>query len=806
MFTEMNNSQTHQSSYLWPAGIFFLCAFLVAVACYAAFGNINAIEKTDVNKTLVSVGQLKTGQIRSYLSERKNDAAVILSFLATQSAQSWLAHRGGDAPITLNQLTESVATAYRYRGILLLDAEANVRLNTGRGGILTESGKAVALRAMRERSPASFKIYFGDPSTPEEPILDTYVPVMGPDGKTVIGMVVLRNELKFLFQLLQTWPVESATAESLLVTRDGNDVLFLNDPRYHKGAAARLRIPLNTDTNSLAWPAMSAVTGHVGLVEANDYRGTRVLAYTLAVPETPWSMVVKIDLDEALEHSQRLLRLAIIIAVTIVILTGNIIWLWWRKDEADKLANRQLQASESRYRRLHESMMDAYVMVDMSGHILESNPSFQDMLGYSADELQQVTSDVLTPEKWHGFEARIIQEQVIPDGFSRLYEQEYIRKDGTVFPAEVKYFLFRDANNQPEAMWAIVRDITERKQVEEELNRFFSLVPDLVCIASTDGRFLKLNSVWQETLGYTEKEILATPFLELVHPDDREATMKEVARQRAGETTIQFINRYRCRDGGYKWLEWRASSPFDKMLFASARDITERKNSEQRMRELTAHLQTVREEEKASIAREIHDDLGGTLTALKMEAYWLAEELSASKDSEPFLKHVELISQLTDNAVNVTRRVITGLRPTVLDDLGLLAALEWQAGQFYRHTGIVCRVNSIEDTTRLDRQYSIALFRIFQEALTNVARHSGASRVEVEFHCNEEEVMLSVSDNGRGLPDGHTVSPTSYGVRGMRERVEQLGGNINFDRPAGGGFCVTVTLPLPADTNKEIQV
>jgi len=231
-------------------------------------------------------------------------------------------------------------------------------------------------------------------------------------------------------------------------------------------------------------------------------------------------------------------------------------------------------------------------------------------------------------------------------------------------------------------------------------------------------------------------------------------------------------------------------------------DITERKRAKRRMQDLSAHLQTVREEEKASIAREIHDDLGGTLTALKMEAYWLAEELSAIKETEPLLKHVELMSQLTENAVNVTRRVITGLRPTILDDLGLLAALEWQAEQFRKHTGIGCRVNGIDDKVKLDSQYAIVLFRIFQESLTNVARHSGASRVEVEFHGGYDEVMLSISDNGRGLPEGHTVASGSYGMRGMSERVEQLGGRISFGSPPGGGFSVTVILPLPIE-NKE---
>ncbi len=592
---------------------------------------------------------------------------------------------------------------------------------------------------------------------------------------------------------------------------------------------------------------------------------------------------------------------------------------------------KSLLESEARYRRLHESIRDAYVVVDMSGRILEFNQTYREMLGYSAEDLQRTACVELTPEKWHEFEARIIEEQVIPHGYSQVYEKEYIRKDGTVFPVEFKAFLLRDKNGQPEAMWAIVRDITERKRAEEELQRFFDLIPDLACIASTDGHFLKINSAWQTVLGYTEQELLTTPFMDFIHPDDRDATMKEIARQAGGEATIHFINRYRCKDGSYKWMEWQTTPAIgNTMLYATARDITERKQTEEQLRksaeeieglynhapcgyhsldkdgnirmmndtelswlgytrdevigkikwpsllppkslqifqkffpqllqagfardieaellrkdgttitvllnasavydpsgnfvmsrstltditerkraerqlqELSAHLQTVREEEKARIAREIHDDLGGTLTALKMDVFWLSKKLLEYKTAAPLLKRVNSMSQLLDSAVSVTRRVITDLRPAMLDDLGLLATLEWHAAQFHKRTGIRCRVNCIEDKGTLDKQRSIALFRIFQETLTNIARHSGASRVEVEFQCDDKEVILSIIDNGRGLPENHTISSTSFGQRGMRERVEQLGGNISFVSLPGGGFSVTVILPLPDEDKKE---
>ena len=239
---------------------------------------------------------------------------------------------------------------------------------------------------------------------------------------------------------------------------------------------------------------------------------------------------------------------------------------------------------------------------------------------------------------------------------------------------------------------------------------------------------------------------------------------------------------------------------FNEMADGFSTLLDKHRKAEAALSDLTAHLQTVREEEKANLAREIHDDLGGTLTALKMEIYRLTAELPVNGKSKSLLDHAASISQLLDSAVNVTRRVITGLRPTILDDLGLLAALEWQAVQFNKRTGIECRVNCVEDKGKLDKQRSIVLFRIFQEALTNVLRHSGASRVEVEFHHSNEEVALSIRDNGCGFPANHTISPTSFGIRGMTERIEQLGGDIKFDTPPGGGFIITAVLPLSADS------
>jgi signal transduction histidine kinase len=192
-----------------------------------------------------------------------------------------------------------------------------------------------------------------------------------------------------------------------------------------------------------------------------------------------------------------------------------------------------------------------------------------------------------------------------------------------------------------------------------------------------------------------------------------------------------------------------------------------------------------------------------------MDVYRLAGKLSGNQQTAPLLEDVESMTQLIDNAVSVTRRVISDLYPTILDDLGLVAALEWQCGQFRKRTGIACEVIGAEDKDderKLDKTSAINLFRIFQEALSNVSQHSGATRVSVEFHQSDEEIILSIGDNGRGLPEKHIIAQTSYGMRGMRERVAQLDGQIIFDSPPGGGLRVTVILPVAAGHNKEGEI
>lgn len=218
------------------------------------------------------------------------------------------------------------------------------------------------------------------------------------------------------------------------------------------------------------------------------------------------------------------------------------------------------------------------------------------------------------------------------------------------------------------------------------------------------------------------------------------------------------------------------------------------RDSGENLRKLTNHLLTVREDEKASIAREIHDELGGTLTALKFDTAWLAKQLP---EDEPALhdKVADMV-RLVDASVVTIRRIVTELRPTILDDLGLWAAIEWQVNEFSKRTGIECTLLIDDAKYQPDKHQAISLFRVIQESLTNVVRHAKATQVEIGCQRNHNSIRLWIRDNGIGLSQNIRADATSHGIRGMYERIEGLGGIIEFEGVANEGTTVTITLPI----------
>ncbi len=357
-------------------------------------------------------------------------------------------------------------------------------------------------------------------------------------------------------------------------------------------------------------------------------------------------------------------------------------------------------------------------------------------------------------------------------------------------------------------------DITELQRGLEALQEseerfraaFEQSLNSLVLIDPGTGDIVKCNRKAYETLGYTFEEFqtLNLSDIDAVEtPADVLAHMDKINREGSDE----FETKHRTKtDEILDVIVYSTVIRYHNktLLLSNWYNITERKRTErelqksrEQLRELAAHLQSVREDERTSIAREIHDELGQVLTALKMDLSWLEGKLSTEQDS--LADKVRSMKDLTDTTIQTIKRISTELRPGILDDLGLFAAVEWQTEEFQNRTGITCNVTLEPDEFNLDEKLSTAIFRIFQEALTNVARHSHATMVDIFMHQQAEKLVFMIKDDGTGIRDGEISSPRSFGLISMRERCISLGGDIHISGRNGRGTTVAVSIPLPEE-------
>ena len=362
----------------------------------------------------------------------------------------------------------------------------------------------------------------------------------------------------------------------------------------------------------------------------------------------------------------------------------------------------------------------------------------------------------------------------------------------------------------------IGRDITVQKETEAALReseaRYRHLVEhasDIFYETDPSGHFTFFNTQAAfKILGYTEHECMGRHFNEMLPAGWREQVARFYRRQFQQKIPNTYLELpVLAKNGNEVWLGQSIQLVIENgrvvKIQAYCRDITERRlrehelqHSQEQLRRLSSHLESVRESERARIARELHDELGSVLTALKMDLSWIAKATIAKHKSFPAEKFARII-RTVDSAIQTTRKITTELRPSILDNLGLWAAIEWQAQQMEERLGINVQleIGPHENDSDLDSNRATALFRIVQEALTNVARHANASVIEIRARASEDEVTIEVSDNGRGMDSGQLVGTASLGLLGMYERARSFGGETQIVSAPAGGTTVRVRVP-----------
>lgn len=451
------------------------------------------------------------------------------------------------------------------------------------------------------------------------------------------------------------------------------------------------------------------------------------------------------------------------------------------------------------------------------GRCVEANHAFVQLLGYERAELIGRTS--LEVGLWMNPEDRAaLWEMLRLRGAVRDYETRVRTKSDRILDIAVFMASIQVAGKP--CLLATLFDITERKRIEQELKQSESLLAEaqrLAHIGSWSWDVETDTHIWSDEVfriyGFQPEEFAPSyeTFLRMMHPEDRELINRVV--QNSLRTHEPFSYHYRISrpEGVERILYSRGNVATDEQgqrvrMFGTVQDVTERKRAEEqqkiyneRLRAFSARLQAAREEEGARIAREIHDELGSALTSLRWDLESLEKALSETADApqlETLRAKVADITRQTETTINTVRRIASELRPSVLDDLGLMEALEWQSQQFQTRTGITCVCDCSAELMKLNREHSTTIFRIFQEALTNILRHAQASRVEISAREEADHFVLIISDNGRGITEAEMSAPQSLGLLGMRERAALVGGEIEIKGETGRGTVVTVRIPI----------
>ena len=377
------------------------------------------------------------------------------------------------------------------------------------------------------------------------------------------------------------------------------------------------------------------------------------------------------------------------------------------------------------------------------------------------------------------------------------------------------------ANGEIVKIGGMFQDITERKESEESLFKMKKAINtsgEVIFLTDQEGVFTYINPAFTSLYGFTSDEIIGQTTPRILHSDALNKTVYEDFWEtllKGDEVRGEIINKK--KDGTLINIESSSTPILDEDnkiigFLGIQRDITQRKsaekalnNSQQQLRNFAAHLQNIREEEKIAVAREIHDDLGQMLVALKIEIGLFNQKMMKgdSIKSDEIITEFDQLSGMIDKTIKTTRRIMSGLRPEILDSLGFIEAGKSYVDEFEERNDIACQFESEISELKINSQQALALFRILQEALTNIVKHAKASAIKIHISTHSDKFVLEISDNGIGFDVNHKVRNDSYGMIGMKERVLLLDGELNITSEQGKGTCLRVEMPYLAESIKS---
>jgi PAS domain S-box-containing protein len=482
-----------------------------------------------------------------------------------------------------------------------------------------------------------------------------------------------------------------------------------------------------------------------------------------------------------------------------------------------KRAEEELRESEARLQAILDNSPGMVFLKDIEGCYLHVNRQFERAFHMTREQIVGKTDKaIFAPGQAAAFRANDLK--VLQAGGPLEFEEVAMHDDGPHTSIVFKFPLHR-GDGTLYALCGITTDITDRKRVEDALRqsekRYRSIVENAVegiFQTTLEGKYVTVNPALARIYGYDSPEDMISTITDIASQlyADPERRDEFVRLMRAQEEVSGFEALVYQKDGSFIWVSENVRTRRDQAgvlvgYEGTVENITERKLAEERLRAtleevrmLSGRVATAQEEERTRIARELHDELGVGLTCLKIDLSRLATIVGDAIGADARAKlddKVRSMVEQVDSTIASVQRLATQLRPPLLNDLGLVAAIEWQCQDFQKRTGIPCACVTSADDIAMEPERATALFRICQEALTNTARHAQATAVTVKFEAWDHSLRLVVADNGVGIPNTKGSNRQSLGLLGMKERVALFGGEITIQGHPEKGTTVTACLP-----------
>ena len=452
----------------------------------------------------------------------------------------------------------------------------------------------------------------------------------------------------------------------------------------------------------------------------------------------------------------------------------------------------------------------AYIFDDATCAFLAVNNAAVQFYGYSRAEFLKLSLDDIRPAEdrlaFHDASQARLHEPTYDVGWRHQTKTGEI-VDVRIVSQPITY-------NGRAAHFVVATDVTEQRRLQEalfhsrrRLQALFDYSLDAIFLVNDAGEYVDVNPAACVLLGYTRDQILRMRVGDL-HPHETAAEGRDMWRAFLRAGTLSGEYRLHARDGTPRDVEFRAVANVLPGLHLSViRDVSERnharretetrlRESHDQLRRLSARSRARREEDRTRLARELHDQLGQALAGIKIDLHWIGQHAGVEREPGSVGAKADATMRLVDDTIWRVRRLSGQLRPPVLDKLGLVAAVEWEVKEFERRAGIRTRLQSNAEHVALDPGRATAVFRMLQEALTNVVTHAHATRITVGVREANGALAISVSDNGRGIPREQVGSLDSLGLLGMRERTALLGGSIEVRGNRPRGTVVVISIPL----------